>query len=69
MYILVITLLFVASGEKEGPIEHKGRFPTEAACWVAFHEGIGELMALEHEAHPDQDFRVFAECKKVGIDI
>lgn len=63
-WTLVVTILFVASGETDGPYTHNDRFSSEAECIAAIHRDLGELIDLIRQNRPNEDFRLEASCQK-----
>lgn len=64
MWKLVVTILFVASGETDGPYTHGVRFKSEADCIVAIHRDLGELIDIIRQKRPNEDFKLDASCQK-----
>lgn len=64
LWKLVVTVIFVASGEMDGPFTHDARFTSEAECIQAIHRDIGGLIDLIRQQRPDEDFRLDASCQK-----
>lgn len=64
MWQLVVTILFVVSGETDGPYLHNARFASEADCIAGIHRDLGELIAIIREQRPNEDFRMDASCEK-----
>lgn len=61
---LVVTILFVVSGETDGPYTHNARFVSESDCIAAIHRDLTELIDLIRQQRPDEDFRLDASCQK-----
>lgn len=64
LWKLVVTILFVASGETDGPYTHDTRFKSEVDCITAIHRDLGELIEYIRERRPNEDFRIDASCQK-----